>query len=134
MSRIEVPHEVIAAMAVHARNEAPNEACGLVAGSSGQVRFFYPLDNVAPSVDRYVVDPVGHVSALRHAERSGWELIGVFHSHPSGSAIPSATDIAETFEPDWISFISGSGGVRAWQIAGGVPREMHMIQAEAEEN
>lgn len=111
-------------MELHAANESPDEACGLVAGRNSEVEFFYPLTNVATEADRYVVDPVGHVRALRHAERSGWCLTGVFHSHPGGRAELSVRDIEEANEPDWVYFVAGSDGVRAWVLAGRTPVEV----------
>ena len=119
MTTVRIPREVIEAMRVHGANEQPNEACGLVAGHDAQVRFFYPLTNTAASDAEFVVDPIGHGRALRHAEASGWRLIGVFHTHPAGPALPSQRDIDEAFDPSWIHFLGGTDGIRAWTQAGG---------------
>lgn len=118
MTSVRVPPDVVHAMEVHGANEEPAEACGLVAGIDDRVRFFYPLTNVAASSSEFVVDPIGHGRALRHAEASGWSLIGVFHTHPRGSAIPSERDRAELFDPDWIQFVGGPAGIRAWRQVG----------------
>lgn len=116
---ITVPNAVLEAMLVHADNESPNEACGLVAGEGTDVRFFYPLTNIVPSPVSYEVDPAGHFGALRHAERSGWRLLGVFHTHPASSAEPSASDVAGALEPAWFHLILGEEGIRAWIITDG---------------
>jgi proteasome lid subunit RPN8/RPN11 len=38
-------------------------------------------------------------------ERQGWELLGIYHSHPHTQAYPSPTDVALAFYPDALYFI-----------------------------
>lgn len=120
------PAPVVDAIRVHAANEHPNESCGLIAGSSGLITFFYPLTNVDSSPTTYTLEPAGHIGALRHAERNGWQLVGVVHSHPSGPAVPSRTDIVNANEPSWLHVIAGVDGLRAWSIDRGEIREISM--------
>ncbi len=90
-------------MVAHARFGYPEEACGLLASDpSGQIRMVYCLTNAEHSPVAYTVDPTEHVKAWRHAERSGWELSGVFHSHTHTAAYPSRTDVARALEPEWL--------------------------------
>ena len=114
------------AMLVHAGNELPNEACGLLAGNGDEVCFFYPLTNVASSPTRYTVDPDGHFGALQHAERNGWQLAGVFHRHPDAIAEPSAVDVEAALEPDWSHVILGVDGLRAWTVRGRTVEEQEI--------
>jgi proteasome lid subunit RPN8/RPN11 len=63
---------------------------------------------------RFRMDPKEQLQAFNHMDEQGWELLAIYHSHPSGPPTPSATDIAEaaypgvihliwsTFEEDWI--------------------------------
>jgi proteasome lid subunit RPN8/RPN11 len=100
------PGEMVAAMVAHARFAAPEEACGLLAADpSGQWRMVYCLTNRESSPYRFTVDPNEHYRAMRHAERNGWEIAGVFHSHPKSAATPSATDVAGALDPDWLYVI-----------------------------
>ncbi len=93
-------------MVTHARFCHPEEACGLLASAvPGRLRFAYPLTNIEASRTSYTVDPTEHFRALQHAEARGWELTGVFHSHPHSEAFPSATDVAKALEPDWLYVI-----------------------------
>ena len=73
-----------------------------------RVGFVWPTaSNRDQSASNYTVDPSEHVRALRHAERNGWSLGGVFHSHPDGDAHPSCTDVAGALEPDWLYAVVG---------------------------
>lgn len=88
----------------------PREGCGLLVGerdSRGTVRVrrAVPTANVADSGrnDRFEVDPQARVDlerALR--EGGGGVVVGHFHSHPDGAAMPSATDRSRVFEPDLV--------------------------------
>ncbi len=104
---IQVGAAAVEAMWNHALFCHPQEACGLLAGSRSTVSMVYCLANVAAAPDRYTVEPGGHLGALRHAERNGWELIGVFHSHPQGPPVPSDYDIKGALEPAWHYVILG---------------------------
>jgi len=87
-----VPGELRAELERHAEEEAPNEACGLVALRDDVAERFVPCVNAAASPYRFdlrVPDP----ALIFELEDSGYEL-AVFHSHPTGSAKPSRTDIA----------------------------------------
>ena len=105
----------------HVRAEWPNEACGLLGGKSGQVRRVYPVENIYHSPREYHLDPVEQVRVMLEIEAAGWELSGIFHSHPSGLPFPSATDVAQAFYPDSVYLIlapdaQGEWHGRAFQI------------------
>ena len=85
-----LPDQIRQAILAHAYHCAPDECCGLLAmDPEGAIRFAYPLTNVHPSPVSYTIDPDEHIHALNHAEALGWEIGGVFHSHPGGTAAPS---------------------------------------------
>jgi proteasome lid subunit RPN8/RPN11 len=104
------------AMEAHARFCAPEECCGLLAGESGRVRFVYPLTNIEHSPTSFTIDPTEHFRAWKHALANGWDLIGAFHSHPSGPPRPSRTDLALAGEPDWVYLIVVEGSITGWSI------------------
>ena len=86
-----VPAEVRRALEEHAQEEAPNEACGLVAFRDGVAERYLPAVNEAASPYRFELRPRDPMDFF--LEDEGYEL-AVFHSHPTGSAKPSRTDIA----------------------------------------
>lgn len=109
----------------HAGNCAPDECCGLLAiDGDGRIRFAYPLTNTAPSPVSYTVDPDEHFSALHHAESLGWEIGGVFHSHPRGPATPSMVDVQAALDPDWMYLIVAPDEIRGFRIREGRVEEI----------
>lgn len=115
------------AISAHAANCAPDECCGLLAvDEGGRVVFAYPLTNAHPSPVSYTVEPEEHFQALRHAEAQGWEIGGVFHSHPRGPATPSAIDVKTALDPGWVYLVAAPAELRGFRIIDGVIEEMEL--------
>ncbi len=102
---------------IHAHVEAgkPNEACGLLGGRKGRVEQVYLTENAAHSPVRYLVTPTQLIHVLIDIEERGWDLVGIFHSHPGGPPSPSATDIAEAYYPDSAYVICAPDAAGRWQ-------------------
>ncbi len=98
----------------------PNEGCGLIASNEDEhVVAVYATGNQDESPSGYTVPPEEHFAALRDAESKGWDLSGVFHSHPTGAASPSMVDVATALDPEWVYLVVGLQGppeIRAWRI------------------
>jgi [CysO sulfur-carrier protein]-S-L-cysteine hydrolase len=115
-----VPAALRRALEAHADAEAPNEACGLLALRDGAAERFVPCVNTAASPYRFdlrVPDP----ALVFDLEDAGYEL-AVFHSHPTGSAKPSRTDIANIglWEgKPYVILSRPTGELAAWTIEGG---------------
>lgn len=90
----------------------------------GRFRFAYPLSNADPSPVSYTIEPGEHFEAMRHAESMGWEIGGVFHSHPGGTAMPSMIDVQSALEPDWVYLIAAPGEIRGFFIRAGAIEEI----------
>ena len=107
----------------------PEEACGLLVGHSEpggacRVSTVAASANVAepPRTRRFEVDPKLRLRLERELRDSPDSIIGVYHSHPNGSAAPSETDISMIFEPDMIWLITAvadgrAGATRAYKPA-----------------
>lgn len=123
-----VPAEVKAAVLAHSAWAAPSEGCGLLAGTNDAIEMVFCLSNRAASPTRYVIDPREHFGAMRYAERAGWEIVGAWHSHPDGDAIPSRTDVEQSPGGSWITMIgasmAGSTSIRAYRTDGIEVREL----------
>jgi len=85
-----IPAEVRAAIAAHARDEAPNEACGVVVARDHVAERYVRGRNAAASPYRYALELDPEVWFL---EDEGYEL-AVCHSHPETAPRPSKTDVA----------------------------------------
>jgi proteasome lid subunit RPN8/RPN11 len=85
-----VPDVIRAELVDHARDEAPNEACGLIAFRDGVAERYLPGENALQSPYRFELRP--RDAADFFLEDQGYEL-AVFHSHPETAPKPSRTDI-----------------------------------------
>lgn len=89
----------------------PNEACGLLLGPmvdmqpTGAVTEARPCTNADASARTYTVAPKDLLRAMRAAEESGVEIVGVWHSHTHTTAYPSPTDVRQAVDPSWIYVI-----------------------------
>ncbi|MBI3161330.1 MAG: M67 family metallopeptidase [Chloroflexi bacterium] len=82
-------------MIAHVRAQAPLEACGLLAGKDSTVESILIVANQAQSPVRFVMDPIGQLTAFDWIDSNGLDLVGIFHSHPSGPETVSPIDVAE---------------------------------------
>ena len=85
----------------------PHEACGLLLGTGAgrrrRVRWVAPARNVHPDPRRgFAIAPLDALRIERAAvasaagrDQPGLAVLGVYHSHPDGSAQPSETDRAD---------------------------------------
>ncbi len=116
-------------MLQHAYDCHPEEACGLLAGPvDGDVQRVFPTTNILHSSTNYTIDPKQHLAAIRAADQEGFEIVGVFHSHPHTVGYPSVTDVTLAPDPTWLYVLVGmeeygSPTVRAFRISDGVITE-----------
>ena len=76
----------------YAEEKAPDEACGLVAIIEGK-KIFWPCKNIAEDqFEFFALDP----EDWAECEDKGGEILGVVHSHPTGSSEPSDGDRASS--------------------------------------
>lgn len=118
----------------HVRSCLPNEACGLLAGIRNHVHWVIPVVNVEMSSIRFRMDPHEQVAAMMRIEEKGMELMGIYHSHPSGPQNPSETDIDQLAYPDaayliWF-FRNGRWICRAFAMKPEGPNEIqiHLLE------
>jgi desampylase len=116
----------------HAREESPRECCGLLLGRGDEVAEARRARNVASSPEtRFVIDPKDHIDARRDGRARGLEILGFYHSHPHGAAVPSATDLAEATYPGCVYAIIGLGAdvpeVRVFDLANGNFHERPLV-------
>jgi proteasome lid subunit RPN8/RPN11 len=103
-------------MLEHVRHQVPLEACGLLAGTNDRVEIVIPVRNQAQSPVRFVMDPYEQLQAFDWIESHGLEILGIFHSHPTGPETVSRTDMEEAAY-DVVHLIWSKTGER-WQVRG----------------
>ena len=95
MQSLTLTKEQLQKMIAHVDSHAPLEACGLLAGLNSKVEAVLEVTNQAQSAVRYVMDPIEQLNAFEWIESNELDLLGIFHSHPTGPETVSPTDIAQ---------------------------------------
>jgi [CysO sulfur-carrier protein]-S-L-cysteine hydrolase len=110
-------------MIAHARADAPNECCGMVASRNGEAVAVHRARNKAASPLRYEIDGMEQYQIQSAIEDAGLELGAIYHSHTRSAPEPSQTDINLAFYPEALYVIvgleHGEPDVRAWSIVDG---------------
>lgn len=85
------------------------EICGILAGERGddgadesRVEAVHRATNVADDPrTRYLIDPEEQLRLIEEIEDGGREVVGFYHSHPEGPALPSETDAERAAWPGY---------------------------------
>jgi proteasome lid subunit RPN8/RPN11 len=101
-----IPQSLVDEMVAHAREDLPNECCGMVGGNGDEATEVIRVGNSAASPLRYEMDPQEQYNALKAIEDGGGELLAIYHSHTKSAAYPSQTDVNQAVAwPDQIYVI-----------------------------
>jgi proteasome lid subunit RPN8/RPN11 len=107
----------------HAREDAPDECCGLVAGRDGRSERVFRMTNAAHSPLRFEVAPLEVMRTLEAIDEAGLEVGGLYHSHTRTAPYPSQTDV--TYAEAWpgtpwiiVGLANGDAEVRTYRIDG----------------
>jgi [CysO sulfur-carrier protein]-S-L-cysteine hydrolase len=125
-----VPDAVRQALAAHARDESPNEACGVVVLKDGVAERYVAGRNSAASPYRFELDVPPETWFL---EDDGFEL-AVFHSHLSSPPRPSRTDVENVglwAGRPYLIYTVRTDELAGWRIAEGDIEPLEVTTAEA---
>lgn len=105
---------------IRAASASPKaEICGLLLGQGAVVEAILSCTNIAADPrDSFEIDPVALIATHRAARAGGPALIGHYHSHPGGTATPSARDAAAA-EPGSYWIIIAEEELGCWLAAAG---------------
>jgi [CysO sulfur-carrier protein]-S-L-cysteine hydrolase len=84
----------------HCKSVYPNEACGLLGGTSNIAEKIYEMTNIEHSHTSYMVDPAEQFKAIKEMRSEGRKMVAIYHSHPHSLAFPSAMDVSLAFYED----------------------------------
>ncbi len=96
---VRLPRAIVDAMVAHAREDLPNEACGMVHGRDGAPLAAHRVTNTAASPYRYDMHPLEMMRLEAQRDDSGETLFAIYHSHVASPAKPSPTDVRNAFVP-----------------------------------
>jgi proteasome lid subunit RPN8/RPN11 len=119
-------------MIEHARDDAPNECCGLVGGTPDLAQSIHRAENAEASPFRYSIAPREQLELMNRIEQDGQEVAGIYHSHTRTPAFPSQTDInLASGWPDAVYFIVSlehpdAPVVKAFRIEGSKVEDVHI--------
>jgi proteasome lid subunit RPN8/RPN11 len=132
-----------------AKREAPNEACGILAGpptpmdalyqdglrgvnKEKRVTKVYPMINTDKSPQTFFMDPKEQLRVMKEIRNLGLEMVGIYHSHLQTRAYPSARDTELAFYPE-ASFVivsisdKDNPNIRSFRIVEGKIEEEELI-------
>ncbi|MBP1923193.1 proteasome lid subunit RPN8/RPN11 [Halorubrum alkaliphilum] len=125
---IELPRTIYDDIVRHASEGGKEEVCGVLAGDRGTdgdpsvVTRRYEAENVAETPrTRYLITPEEQLELIERIEADGLDVVGFYHSHPTGPARPSETDAAQAAWPDHsyvICALDGHPFVGSWRWRG----------------
>jgi desampylase len=96
----------IALITAHATAAAPDECCGILLGKREGDEITVRQVAAVPNVfegdrrSRYELDARTHLRVQREARAAGLGVLGFYHSHPAGPAVPSQADV----ERAWLGY------------------------------
>lgn len=98
---LKIRQELVDAIVAHARQDHPDEACGVIAGPAGSDRpeRFIPMVNAARSPNFYEFDSLDLLRLYREFDDNNEDPVVIYHSHTHTEAFPSRTDISYASEP-----------------------------------
>lgn len=129
ISILKLSDSLLRELIAYVDKHAPLEACGLLAGKQARAEKMIGVLNQAQSPVRFVMDPYQQLRAFDWIESQGLDLVGIFHSHPTGPATASATDIAEAAYAVVHVILSRTAGywrARGFWIEDGSAREVNL--------
>jgi proteasome lid subunit RPN8/RPN11 len=120
---VQIDRGLLEEIVAQAREEAPNECCGIIAARDGKAVAVHPARNAAASPLRYEMDGMEQYRIQSAIEDAGHELGAIYHSHTRTAPVPSQTDINLAFYPEALYVIVGVAheepDVRAFRIVDG---------------
>jgi [CysO sulfur-carrier protein]-S-L-cysteine hydrolase len=137
---MDISSEMLEEILAHAREEAPNECCGVVAvlpiadGEPARAVRAHRARNTAASPLRFEIDGLEVMRLLDSIEGDGLAIGAIYHSHTRTAPYPSQTDI--NFAVNWpgVEWIivglsdPSAPEIRSYLIEGGTVREVEIGQ------
>ena len=98
-----IPQNIIDELISQARQDAPNETCGYLLGTSSEdgdiVTENYEMENIDHSPEHFSFNPKDQFAALKYARSKGLKILANWHSHPASPSRPSQEDLRLANDP-----------------------------------
>ena len=98
---LKIAREHVSAIIAHARDDHPDEACGVIVGPEGSdvPTRLVRMINADRSPTFFRFEPQEQFALYKQMSTAGEEIVVVYHSHTATEAYPSRTDISLASEP-----------------------------------
>jgi proteasome lid subunit RPN8/RPN11 len=129
---IHIAQPVLLSLLAESRRDPTRECCGLLAGNNAAITTIFPAHNIHPApATAYEIAPKELFRLFREIRAQGLDLLGIYHSHPTGDNSPSPTDIERAYYADAAYFIicprlNAKKHVRAFRIRDGRSDELEI--------
>lgn len=136
-----IPQAHLDEIVAHAREDHPDEACGVIVGPEGsdEPRRLVRMLNADRSPTFFRFDPQEQLQLYQEMDAGGEEIVVVYHSHTATEAYPSRTDVGLAAEPQahYLLVSTAASGreegpveIRSYRIVAGVVTEEEIVRAE----
>lgn len=116
--KIEVASSVVGLIERFTQQEHPKEACGILLGLNNRVNRLWPAKNVHEKpITNFEIDPQTLIDVHREMRDQDEEILGYFHSHPKGLAMPSVVDQDRALRNNLLWAIKAPEQIRIWRDA-----------------
>jgi [CysO sulfur-carrier protein]-S-L-cysteine hydrolase len=105
MKSLEIPKCIYAKLVEQALREAPQEACGILAGRDSCACVHYEMTNADQSREHFSMVPEEQFEVIREIRARDQEMLAIYHSHPDTPARPSQEDTRLALTPDVVYVI-----------------------------
>ncbi len=127
-----ISRDLHAELVAHARDDLPNECCGMIAARDGRFTAHFRARNEFESPMRFQIDSADQIRITNEIESRGEEIGAIFHSHPNSEARPSQTDVnLARWWPGvvWVicSLENDEAVIRAFNIDGSEVEEVELV-------
>ena len=130
VAAMRIAQQLVEEIVAHAREDLPNECCGMVGGVDGEARTVYRAENAEASPLRYSIDSQEQFRLMREIEAAGEELAAIYHSHTKSAAYPSQTDVNLAGWPEAVYLIVSLADPEAPDLKGFWIRDGEISEAE----
>ncbi len=132
MKDVRFPRPLANRILALAQSSPDKEICGLISARNNQPLRCIPVANVADQPDHlFTMDPAQQIDAMRQMREQGETLFAIYHSHPTESAEPSATDLEQVGYPEALQLIislntKGVLELRGYTFVNGEAEPVHL--------
>ena len=126
IEEIKISHSDLYLIQKELEENRPYEACGVligtITGNLALVEKIQVITNVNRTRRSFELDPKEFYKAWNSAENDGKEIVGVYHTHPVSSAVPSLWDRETMENAPSVWLIAGADGMKAYVWENGLKK------------